>query len=141
MLKKIFQSPLFNALLLAGLGIIMVGNHYSEYVPPWIILDPMVLGIPILVLLGVIPFYNRKNPENPIKPSILPMEFREADEGQQWITFKATRKVYIFFASFIPVAIAVTAYLSHLPYMPVILLAVMGIAQYLIYWRELRRYS
>ncbi|MTH55414.1 hypothetical protein GKZ89_18640 [Bacillus mangrovi] len=141
MLKKIFQSPLFNAMLIGMLGLIMIGNHYPECVPAWLVLDPMVLGIPILILLVFIPFYNKKHPADRIKPTLMPMEFREEDEGQQWITFKATRKVYIFFASIIPVAIATTAYLNHLPYLPVVLLAAMGVTQYVIYWTELRKHA
>lgn len=140
-LKRTFQSPLFNVVLILGLGIIMIGNYYSEHVPAWLKIDPMVLGIPILIMIAVIPLYNKRNPEDPIKPQIIPMEMREEDEGMQWLTFKATRKVYIFFALSIPVAIALTAYFNHIPYLPIILFIVMGVAQYLIYWFQMKRYS
>jgi hypothetical protein len=140
MLKTIFQSPLFNCLLILGLGVIMIGNYYSEYVPGWLNIDPLFLGIPILILVASIPVYNKLYPGSKIKPQFIPMELREEDEGQQWITYKATRKVYIFFALSIPVAIALTASLNHIPYFPVILLAGMGIVQYLIFWLELRRH-
>ncbi|PLR74844.1 hypothetical protein [Bacillus sp. UMB0728] len=140
MLKAIFQSPLFNCLLILGLGIIMIGNYYTDDVPGWMNIDPLFLGIPILFLVASIPVYNKLNPGSKVKPQIIPMELREDDEGQQWITYKATRKVYIFFASFIPVAIALTAFLNHIPYFPVMLLAAMGIVQYLIFWLELRRH-
>jgi hypothetical protein len=140
-LKRTFQSPLFNIVLVLGLGIIMIGNYYSEHVPAWLKIDPMVLGIPILIMIAVIPLYNKRNPGDPIKPQIIPMEMREEDEGMQWLTFKATRKVYIFFALSIPVAIALTAYFNHIPYLPIILFIVMGVAQYLIYWFQMKRYS
>ena len=140
-LKRTFQSPLFNIVLILGLGIIMIGNYYSEHVPGWIKIDPMVLGVPILIMIAIIPLYNKRNPGDPIKPRILPMEMREEDEGMQWLTFKATRKVYIFFALFIPVAIALTAYFNHIPFLPIILFIVMGVAQYLIYWFQMKRYS
>jgi hypothetical protein len=141
MLKKIFQSPLFNVTLVLGLGFIMLGNHYSEYVPAWMIVDPLVLGIPILVLLLAIPIYNLINPKDRVKPSLIPMEFKEEDEGLQWITYKATRKVYIFFALFLPIAIAITAYLNHIPYLPIILLTGMAVIQYAIYWYEHKKHE
>ena len=141
MLKRTFQSPLFNIVLIFGLGIIMIGNRYSEHVPSWLNIDPMVLGIPILIMIAIIPLYNKRNPEDPIKASLIPMEMREEDEGMQWVTFKATRNVYIFFAFSIPVAIALTAYFNHIPYLPIVLLIVMGISQYLIFWIQMKRYS
>jgi hypothetical protein len=141
MLKKTFQSPLFNAVLITGLGIIMIGDHYSAHVPEWFAVDPMVLGIPILIMMGIIPFYNKRNPQDPIKPSVIPLELREEDEGMQWLTFKATRKVYIFFAFAVPIGIALTAYLNHIPYFAIILLIAMGVVQYLIYWFQMKRFS
>lgn len=140
-LKITFQSPLFNIVLILGLGIIMIGNYYSEHVPGWLTIDPMVLGIPILIMIAIIPLYNKRHPEEPIKASLIPMEMREEDEGMQWLTFRATRKVYIFFALSIPVAIALTAYFNHIPYLPIILFIFMGVAQYLIYWFQMKRYS
>ncbi|MGD6965652.1 hypothetical protein ACQCVP_04435 [Rossellomorea vietnamensis] len=119
----------------------MIGEHYAAHIPSWLIIDPMVLGIPILIIIAVIPFYNRRNPGDKIKPSVIPMELREEDEGMQWLTFKATRKVYIFYAFAIPLGIALTAYFNHLPYFSIILLAVMGIVQYLIYWLQMKKFQ
>ncbi|PYF01767.1 hypothetical protein [Ureibacillus chungkukjangi] len=141
MLKKVYQSPLFNAALILGLGVIMLGNHYSEDVPNWMNIDPLVLGIPILVLLLAIPINNLKNPKDKVKPTLIPMEFKEEDEGLQWITYKATRKVYIFFASSLPFAIALTAYFNHIPYFPIILLTGMGIIQYILFWFEHKKHK
>ncbi len=140
MLKKIFQSPLFNCVLIAALGIIMLGEHYASDMPSWLTIDPMVLGVPILILIAIIPIYNKKNPKDKIKPTLIPMEFKEEDEGLQWITFKATRKVYIFFATFIPIAIALIAYFNHIPYFSIILLIFMGVVQYILFWFELRKH-
>lgn len=140
MLKKVFESPIFNVILILGLGLVMLGEHYARYIPGWMAIDPLVLGIPILLMLAAIPFYNRKNPQDPIKATLIPMEFKEDDEGLQWITYKATRKVYIFFAVFTPVGIFLTAYYNAISYLPIILLTVMGVAQYLIYWIEIRKY-
>lgn len=140
MLKKIFQSPLFNVVLVLGLGLIMLSEKYSGHLPAWFDIDPMVLGIPILILVGIIPFYNLMNPNEKIKPSVLPMELREEDEGMQWLTYKATRSVYVFFALFIPPAIALIAYLNEIVYLPIIVLIFMGVSQYLIYWVQMRRH-
>lgn len=141
MLKKMYQSPLFNSFLILCFGLIMMGEHYSDYVPSWIIIDPMVLGIPILIIIAIIPFYNKRYPHDAVKASIIPMELREEDEGVQWITFKATRKVYIFYTFAIPIGIALTAYLNHIVYFPIILLAVMGTLQYIIYWTSMNKYK
>ncbi|KIL51331.1 hypothetical protein KP77_08430 [Jeotgalibacillus alimentarius] len=140
MLKKIFHSPVFNIVLVIGLGLIMLSEKYSSVMPAWYKIDSMVLGIPILILLGSIPIYNRINPQNKIKPQIIPMELREEDEGMQWLTFKATRSVYVFFALIIPPAIALTAYFNHVIYLPVLILTAMGVIQYAIYWVHMRRH-
>ncbi|MFE8700102.1 hypothetical protein ACFYKX_05625 [Cytobacillus sp. FJAT-54145] len=141
MIKKILQSPIFNAFLVLALGVILLGNYYPSYIPDWLILDPLYLLIPIFLLFAFIPFYNKRNPKDPIKPTVIPMEFREEDEGLQWITFKATRKVYMFFAHFIPIAIMLIALFNHIVYLPIIILMVMGITQYVIYWFEVRKHS
>jgi hypothetical protein len=141
MLKKIYQSPLFNAILILGLGLIILGNYYTDHVPNWMNIDPLVLGIPILVLLLAIPIHNVKNPKDKVKPTLIPMEFKEDDEGLKWITYKATRKVYIFYASFIPIAIALTSYFNDIPYFPIILLAGMGVIQYFLFWYEHKKYK
>ncbi|MGF2616204.1 hypothetical protein FZC84_00315 [Rossellomorea vietnamensis] len=141
MLKRTYQSPLFNCLLIFCFGLIMIGEHYTAHIPSWLIIDPMVLGIPILIIIAIIPFYNRMNPEDKIKPSVIPMELREEDEGLQWLTFNATRKVYIFYAFAIPFGIALTAYFNDVPYFSIILLAVMGIVQYLIYWLQMKKFQ
>ncbi|MGM0845663.1 MAG: hypothetical protein ACQEUT_11850 [Bacillota bacterium] len=140
MLKRTYQSPLFNCLLILCFGLIMIGEHYAAHVPAWLIIDPMVLGIPILIIIAIIPIYNRRYPDDKIKPSVIPMELREEDEGMQWLTFKATRKVYIFYAFAIPVGIALISYFNKVPYFSIILLAVMGIAQYLIYWVQMKKF-
>jgi hypothetical protein len=136
-----YQSPLFNSFLILCFGLIMIGEHYSVHFPSWMIINPMVLGIPLLFIIALIPFYNKRNPNEPIKPSIIPMELREEDEGMQWITFKATRKVYIFYAFSIPFGIALTAYLNHITYFPIVLLVVMGVSQYIIYWSHMKKYK
>ncbi|MBM7648563.1 hypothetical protein JOC78_001509 [Bacillus ectoiniformans] len=140
MLKKVFQSPLFNALLILSFGLILLGEHFKNEVPSWLNIDPFVLIIPLFLLMGLIPIHNRKNPNDRIKPTLMPMEFKEEDEGLKWITFQATRKVYIFFASSMPFAIASVAYLHHIPYYPLLLLIGLGVIQYLIYWYEIRKY-
>lgn len=141
LLKKMYQSPLFNSVLIICFGLIMVGEYYSAHVPPWLIVDPMYLGIPILIIIAIIPFYNKMHPHDRVKPSVIPMELREEDEGMQWITFKATRKVYIFYAFAIPLGIGLTAYFNHISYLPIILFAVMGVVQYLIYWTQMRKFK
>lgn len=141
MLKKIFQSPIFNVFLIICMGLIILSKYYSEFMPEWLQIHPLLLVIPLCILIVMIPIYNKRNPKDRFQPQIVPLEMREEDEGLQWITYKATRKVYIFFALFIPVAILLTALLREVPYFPIILLCIMGVIQYVIFYLEMKRNS
>ena len=83
MVKKILQSPFFNVVLIVAFGIVMLGKYYTEHVPSWMNVNPLILTILIFVLIFVIPFYNLKNPKNKIKSTLVPVEFKEEDEGLQ----------------------------------------------------------
>ncbi|MFT4415863.1 hypothetical protein ACLM5H_18550 [Fredinandcohnia humi] len=139
MLKKILRSPLFNILLLILLGLALLKEYFPTEAPIHLQLPPWVLLIPILVLLLLIPLHNVRSPKDKIKPTLLPMEFLEEDEGLKWITLKATRKVYIFYVFAIPVSMLLIALFQHLTYFPILLLAGIGAVQYAIYWQEVRK--
>lgn len=84
--------------------------------------------------------YNRKNPENKVKSfginsfGVIPPEFREMDEGQQWVTFKACRNVYIYYSFALPVTALICFVFSHNNLVPLLSIGVLGIGQYIVYW-------
>ncbi|MCC2353242.1 hypothetical protein OCD85_17290 [Bacillus pacificus] len=66
--------------------------------------------------------------------SIVPPEFREMDEGQQWVTFKACRNVYIYYTFAIPVTVLICFIFSQNNLVPLLSIGVLGIGQYIVYW-------
>ncbi|KAA0544639.1 hypothetical protein FZW96_19720 [Bacillus sp. BGMRC 2118] len=139
MIKKIFQSPLFNAALLLLMGLALLREYFPTIAPAQLQLSPWVLIVPIFLLTLFIPIHNRIHPKEKVKPTLIPMEFREEDEGLKWMTLKGTRRVYIFYVFSIPLAMLLVSLFQHIPYFSVLLLAVIGATQYIIYWFEVRK--
>lgn len=137
MLERILRSPLVMIVMLIYLGVLYVGVHegwpYRMLVYPFFTL--------FIVYFGVMMIHNKKHPNRKINIfTYIPYELREEDEGLQWITYKATRKVYIFYYFAIPCGILlVTVFHSVIPYFPIWLLVSFGVTQYLIYWFEIRK--
>src|SRR5690625_4425128 len=127
MLEKISRSPLVMIVMLIYLGIIYVGIQegwsYSALFYPFLIL--------FIVYIGLIIIHNKRYPERKIKIlTYITYELREEDEGMQWITFKATRKVYIFYYFAIPLGIVlVTMFQALIPYFTIWLLVLFGVVQ------------
>lgn len=100
MIEKIVRSPLSNFFFLLLLGGFLFSKIFSfeiteEY--------SSVISTGILFLIAVYFFfiylYNQRNPTNKVSLfGWIPSEFKEEDEGKQWITFQACRKVYIFYS-------------------------------------------
>ena len=137
MLERILRSPFMMIAILIYVGVIYVGiqEDWSDD----LLFYPLI--ILLLVYFGLLLFHNKKNPENRINwITFIPYELREDDEGLQWITFKATRKVYIFYTFAIPVGIVLFAmYQTLIPYFTIWMLVAFGVIQYLIYWLEIRK--
>lgn len=136
MLEKILRSPLIMIVLIIYVGIVFVG--FQEEWNENLLLYPFI--ILFLIYSGFILFHNKKHPENPIKwMSFIPYELREEDEGMQWVTFKATRKVYIFYTFALPFGIILFTFFNDMiPYFTTWLLVGFGVIQYSIYWFEIR---
>lgn len=137
MLEKILRSPIMMMVLLIMIGIVFIGSlegwDFKLYYYPFI--GFMVLYFAVLF------YHNRKNPEQKIKVfTMVPYELREDDEGLQYMSFKAMRKVYIFYAFALPLGIFLVVALQNIiPYFAIWLLVVMGCVQYLLYWFEMRK--
>lgn len=137
MMERILKSPFIMMIMLMFVGLVYIG--FQEAWKPEFFFLPF-----ILVFIGyyfLVYIYNKKNPDNRVKiMNLLPYELREDDEGLQWITYKATRKVYIFYYYAIPIGIvAVTFFADFIPYFPILLLVSFGVVQYFIYWLEFHR--
>jgi len=134
---RILRSPIIMMMILIMIGFVFVGLRED-----WALELYYYPFIALLLLYFVLLFYhNRKNPKQRIKVfTIVPYELREEDEGLQYITFQAMRKVYIFYAFALPTGIFLVAvFQPFIPYFSVGLLVIMGCMQYLLYWFEIRK--
>lgn len=137
MLEKFLRSPFMMMVMLIIVGIVSIGAKegwpFSIYYFPF---------IGIMIIYFVLLFYhNKKFPKRKLKVfTIVPYELREDDEGLQYFTFKAMRKVYIFYYFAIPAGILLLFVFNNvIPNLPICLLVVFGITQYFIYWFEMRK--
>lgn len=79
--------------------------------------------------------YNRKNPHDKIRLfGFIPSEFREIDEGQQWVTYKACRNVYIYYSIALPVTAGICFLFSQHNFVPLLCIGLLGAGQYIVYW-------
>ena len=87
-------------------------------------------------------WHNRRSPERKIHLiSFFPPEFREEDEGQQWMNYRVTRRVYMLYCSGIPLSILVTFLAADGKAAAIICLCLLGAVQQLMYWWELRKWE
>ncbi|QUW22634.1 hypothetical protein JSQ81_03350 [Sporosarcina sp. Marseille-Q4063] len=85
--------------------------------------------------------HNRKYPDKKLSPLYLtPPEYLEDDELFQQATGQATKKVYTFFVTAIPVLAVLYLLLPIGKMWMVIGLLLLGFMQYLIYYLEIRKY-
>ncbi|WP_334313779.1 hypothetical protein [Bacillus sp. BP-3] len=134
MLNHVLRSPFFPMNLLVFITAFLLLSLMNTQV----FLAKLCFGILIFFTFGwslFIKFYNRRNPKNKIKlMSIVPQEFREMDEGQQWVTFKACRNVYIYYTFAIPVTVLICFIFSQNNLVPLLSIGILGIGQYVVYW-------
>ncbi|MCM3759253.1 hypothetical protein M3212_00490 [Alkalihalobacillus oceani] len=138
MIERTIRSPFF-MVVYTGLMLLFVYASFEQ--KGWV----YPLGIVVLtVTAGLFLFlivHNLRHPERSIKLiSFIPYEFNEEDEGQQWVTNRACRKVYIFFYFAIPYSALLMVLFPFFPEVPLLILFVLSSTQYTIYWYETRRY-
>lgn len=153
MVSRILRSPLTSTtMFLAALGGIYIFKKYWESGEFKKALDsgePLTAGniyalcyaafFVLWVLL--VSIHNRKNPKERISIWLGMSEIWEVDEGQQWITFKACRNVYIYYSICLPLAaVAVIFVPSDFTY-ALIVLGLLGLGQYLVYGLTRWKYS
>ncbi|MBP2257807.1 hypothetical protein [Virgibacillus alimentarius] len=142
MIENLLRFPLFQILLLTVLGTAILEHSYSEYFPLFIQSTDLkfMFFVVFLTWIILITVYNMKNPARKFNFFTLkPTELIEEDEGLKWMTLQACRKVYIYYSVAIPLGIGIIAYFSNIPFMPLLILILLGIGQYIIYWLELKK--
>ncbi|MBM7097459.1 hypothetical protein JSY36_17125 [Bacillus sp. H-16] len=141
MLEKVIRSPLVLIVTLLFMVIMLWSIYYgnlSNVTEQTLVVIFLIWSVTFIILIGL---HNHRSPERKISwKSWTPYELQEEDEGQQWVTYRATRKVYIFFYFAIPAGLLVVAVFRHIEFMPLIVLFVLGTTQYGIYWYESRKY-
>lgn len=141
MLEKIVKSPISSALILISLGYLLLQQTAKEQLPVTIVqmgIWPALIFPLLWVVLLII--HNLRAPNKKAKANhFFPPELREEDEGHQWITYKACRKVYIFYYFALPGAILAITIIQSIPYFPLLVLVLLGVGQHLIYWSEIRK--
>ena len=138
MLRAILLSPLFPMILLILVTVNLVLFHMDTHdllgkLTAWIAL------ILAFVWQILIKWHNSKNPKKIIKLNSTPHEFREMDEGQQWVTFKACRNVYIYYSFAIPFTLLICLFFAATIFVPIISIGVLGLGQYIVYWTTTHR--
>ncbi len=134
MMKSILKSPLIPMILFV-LIITFLLLSLTNTLVNLARLSFMILVLFTFLWLTFIKLYNRRDSNNQIKPlGLIPPEFREMDEGQQWVTYKACRNVYIYYSFALPAVAVICFLLSDRILVPLICIGVLGIGQYIVYW-------
>lgn len=134
MLRAILRSPLFPiSLLIFIITFLLLSLMNTQVLLAKICF--WVFTILTFVWAVLIKYYNQKNPGDKIKSTgNIPPEFREMDEGQQWVTFKACRNVYIYYSFAIPVIAIICFVFVQNIFVPLLSIGVLGLGQYIVYW-------
>lgn len=138
MLERFLKSPFIAVASLLFLGFLFISKDEGWSYTTYIVIPFLVFTF---VFCGLVLYNNKRFPDKKVKLiTYIPYELREEDEGMQWITFKACRKVYIFYYFAVPIGILlVSNFHNKIPHFTIGLLVIFGVIQYLIYWFEIRK--
>ncbi|MFB7121847.1 hypothetical protein [Bacillus tropicus] len=134
MIKQVLRSPLIGA----SIFVLIIAFLLFSLMNTQVILAKLCFGILVTVTflwLILTRIYNRKNPHDKIRLfGFIPLEFREIDEGQQWVTYKACRNVYIYYSIALPVTAGICFLFSQHNFVPLLCIGLLGAGQYIVYW-------
>lgn len=144
-MKKLFnaRSP-FWQLLMYGVffyAAILIAKRSETTDPDILQLNHVLTFIAALLLIVIsvlytfaITSYNRVHPKNKIRYlGLFPPELKEEDEGMRMFTARATRRVYIFHATFLPILAILYTYLLPPPTAVIAGLAFLILGHFVIY--------
>jgi len=141
--ERWLRSPINNVIMILLISNMVMQIHYYPAVPQWLVfasLWVMVAYFAIWILFVLI--FNRLHPNRKIRLiTLIPPEFREEDEGQQWMNYRVTRRVYLLLCTAVPLGLVGIVYIPDGKAFAIVLLAVLGVAQQLLYWWELRKWE
>lgn len=140
MIERFLRSPLTMGLFLIGVGLVFALGIITE--EPGISFTVVKIGFALfsIIYFALMIHHNRKHPHRKIRIfTYIPYELKEEDEGHQYITYRACRKVYIYYYFAIPAAIAFVTFFRNIEWMPVLILAVLGLGQYYTFWTEIKK--
>jgi hypothetical protein len=134
LLRSILRTPIFPMILLT-LITCSLALKITDTQPLLAKICAWIAIVLVFVWSILIKVHNHKNPEDRIKlAGYIPYEFREMDEGQQWVTYKACRNVYIYYSLAIPVAAFICFGFSQNIFVPILSVGALGVGQYIVYW-------
>ncbi|WP_085506566.1 hypothetical protein [Thalassobacillus devorans] len=140
MMERYLRSPFTMSVFLIGVAVIYSMSIVMEQRDALFLIITGVYAIFVLSYFGLMAYYNRKFPDRRFRIfTLIPYELKEEDEGHQYITYRACRKVYIYYYFAIPAAIVAVALFKGVELLPVIVLTVLGIGQYFIFWSEIKK--
>jgi hypothetical protein len=140
MMERFLRSPFTMSIFLIGLAMIYSLSIVMEQRDELFIIISIAFAIFVSIYFGVMVYYNRKFPARKFRIfTLIPYELKEEDEGHQYITYRACRKVYIYYYFAIPPAIVIVSLFKEIELLPVIVLTVLGIGQYFIFWSEVKK--
>ncbi|SEM76170.1 hypothetical protein SAMN05192533_105222 [Mesobacillus persicus] len=140
MMERFLRSPFTMSIFLIGIALIYSLSIVMEQWNDLFIIISVAYAIFVTIYFGVMVYYNRKFPDQKFRIfTLIPYELKEEDEGHQHITYRACRKVYIYYYFSIPAAIVVVALFKEIELIPVIVLTLLGIGQYVIFWSEIKK--
>lgn len=138
-----------SSIYLIGITAVFESNKENEFtftldmgsnMIPFIVLV-IILLVTLIIFFSKMIKHNRQYPNKKFSYFyIKPPEYLDDDELFQLATGKATRKVYTFFATAIPVSAIIFAVLPIGKMWIVIGILFLGAMQYLIYYLEMRKY-
>lgn len=133
-MKQVLKSPLIGS----GIFVLIIAFLLFSLMSTQVVLARLCFWILVTVTVFwfiLTKFYNRKNSDDKIRLfSFIPSEFREIDEGQQWVTYKACRNVYIYYSVALPVTAGIFFFFSQHNFVPLLCIGVLGAGQYMVYW-------
>ncbi|GGG64707.1 hypothetical protein [Paenibacillus radicis (ex Gao et al. 2016)] len=146
MLTRIIRSPLLSlTLFLSTLGLayllklMLTGELSTTTGRIYCAIFVIPLGVLWVLLVRT---YNRRNPKDRISVwAVIPFEIREVDEGQQWISFKACRNVYIYYGCGLPFAAIIILLIPPNAVYTLITFGLLGLGQFLVYGLTMWKYS
>ncbi|TSB48421.1 hypothetical protein [Alkalicoccobacillus porphyridii] len=139
MIEKMIRSPITQ---LFCVGMLMIWFYVLAKPFPTLVPIVLVILVGFLIAFLILMFiHNKRNPNRKVRFfTMTPYELLEDDEGQQWVTNRACRKVYVMYWYAIPLMGALMVSFPYFPEVPLILLFILAIIQYSIMYIEIKRY-